>query len=453
MASNVVFDVIAKDRASNTFDKVGRSTDRTSSSFRKLGSIAKWGGLAVAAAGALAAKSLFDMTQAAIADEAAQKTLALALRNNTKATDEQVAAVEDWIAAQGKALGVADDELRPALARLVTATKDVEEAQRLAALAMDVSAGTGKSLQTVTEALMKAQNGSLTGLSRLGVATKDVDGKTKSLNEITKELATTYSGQASEAAETTSGKFKRLQVQFDETKEAVGARLLPIVNRFGGFVLDTLIPAVQRLSNWLRDHLGPAFKRVGQFIRDDVVPAARDFLKWYRDEIHPFLARAMRPVLQAISAAFRDVTKTVQDNKTEIRALKNACADLTEVFARMMPFLTKSWPAAFRAMGAAVSAQILTISRMVELLNSAVRAVQTLSAAISKIPKPNINLPDLNPFRTSAYGLSGGGGGGFVSASSGPVYMTPVIVQVDGRTLYESMQQLYRTSGGTLGVA
>jgi len=90
--------------------------------------------------------------KAAIEDEKAQVSLAQTLRNTTKATDQQIAATEDYIDATARATGIADDQLRPSLDRLVRSTQDVTKAQKLQQLALDIAAGTGKDLATVTEA-------------------------------------------------------------------------------------------------------------------------------------------------------------------------------------------------------------------------------------------------------------------------------------------------------------
>jgi hypothetical protein len=106
---------------------------------------------AAAAVGALGVAA-FDAAKGAMEDAAAQAVLAKSITNNTNATKAQIAANEDWISTQGKLLGVADDELRPVLGKLVAQTKSVTEAQKLASLAMDVAAATGKPLATVSEA-------------------------------------------------------------------------------------------------------------------------------------------------------------------------------------------------------------------------------------------------------------------------------------------------------------
>ena len=285
MSTSLTFDILARDRASDKFDKVGRSASGSAS---KLKNFAKVGALAVAAGAVVAGKALFDMGKAAAEDEKSQKMLATALKNSTGATKGQVKATEDWITKQGKALGVADDELRPALAKLASATGDVGKAQKLTSLAMDVSAGTGKSLKTVTEALQKAQNGSLGGLSRLGVATKNADGSTKSLAEVTKELARVHEGQASKAANTTEGKFGRLKLMFDETKESIGAKLLPMAGKLADWFMNKVVPAAGKLGDWIQQKLIPPIRDFAE----NAAPKARsimDALKGAFQDAKPFL--------------------------------------------------------------------------------------------------------------------------------------------------------------------
>lgn len=185
---------------------------------------------AAAALTALAAAA-FSSAKAAMEDEAAQVQLALALKNNTSATDAQIKANEDFIATQGKLFGVTDDDLRPAIARLVTQTHDLDKAQRLVSIAQDVSAGTGKDLSTVTEALAKAAGGSTTALGKLSPELKQLMKDGLSADEAIAKLAETFDGAASTAAETAQGKFKRLGVALNETKESIGAALLPAVEK------------------------------------------------------------------------------------------------------------------------------------------------------------------------------------------------------------------------------
>ncbi len=262
-STSVVFDILARDRASDKFDNLGRSAEHSTGKMSKLGTVAKGaaktGVLALAVGAGFAVKGLYDMTKSAIEDEAAQKKLENALKNNANATDSQVGSVEKWISAQGKALGVTDDELRPALGRLVTATKDVGKAQQLASLAMDVSAGSGKSLESVSTALMKAANGNVSSLSRLGINTKNAKGETITFEQAQKRMAATFKGAAEKNANTLSGKMQRLKVVLSEAGEEIGAKLIPVVTKMADWFLKKGIPAMEAFGKFLSEKLPPVF--------------------------------------------------------------------------------------------------------------------------------------------------------------------------------------------------
>ena len=204
-----------------------------------------------AAAGAMAIKIGIDAVKAAVEDEKAQKSLAITLRNTTKATDAQVKAVEDYIDKTARASGIADDVLRPSLDRLLRSTSDITKAQKLQTLALDIAAGTGKDLATVTEALGKAYDGNLGALKRIGVPLDENIVKTKDFDAATKALSETFAGQAAAAAETFAGRMARIKIAIDEAKEQLGQALLPLLERFARFATEQLAPALQGLVDGL----------------------------------------------------------------------------------------------------------------------------------------------------------------------------------------------------------
>lgn len=230
--------------ASKGLDAADKATGRWSSGAQKAGKVA--GGILAAGVGA-AAVAIGKGTQSAIEDAAAQARLAKALENSAGATSTQVKAVEDWISKTALATGVADDDLRPAFEKLVGATGDVGKAQSLMTTAMDTAAARGISLEQVTKALEKAQNGQVSGLSRLGISTEDAAGKMIGMDEAVKRLNETYGGQAAVAADTLAGKQARLKVAYDEIMETIGAKLLP--------VLTTLAEKVMVLVTWISENL------------------------------------------------------------------------------------------------------------------------------------------------------------------------------------------------------
>ena len=202
---------------------------------------------AVAAMGALTVAAGYSI-KAAVEDSAAQAILAKTLQNVTGATDTQVAAIESQINAMQMATGVADDELRPAFASLVRVTQDVATATDGLKLAMDISAGTGKDLSSVSDALAKAYGGNYKALGLLSPELKKMIKDGASLDEVMAALAKTFGGQAAVAAGTAQGQFKRLNVALDEAKESIGMALLPAVM--------AVLPYLISFGNWAADHTG-----------------------------------------------------------------------------------------------------------------------------------------------------------------------------------------------------
>jgi hypothetical protein len=250
-------------------DGLDKADKETKSFSSKLGSALKTGALAFAAlgaaAGAAAIKIGVDAVKAAIEDEKAQISLAQTLKNVTKATDAQVKATEDYIDKTARATGIADDQLRPSLDRLVRSTQDVTKAQKLQQLALDIAAGTGKDLATVTEALGKAYDGNLGALKRIGVPLDENIVKTKDFDAAVIALSETFEGQADAAANTFAGRLARFKVAIDEAKESLGQALLPLLERFAKFATDTLAPALQGIIDGLTGKKKSVVPSLGMF--------------------------------------------------------------------------------------------------------------------------------------------------------------------------------------------
>jgi hypothetical protein len=234
---------------------------------------------AAAAAAAYAGKLAIEGVKAAIEDEAAQKRLALALENVTGATEAQIAAVEEQITKTSLATGIADDQLRPALQRLATATGSVEQSQKLLTLALDISAATGKSVETVSNALGKAYEGNTSSLARLGIGLSTAEIKTMGLQGAVNQLGQTFGGAAAVQANTFEGQIQRLKVGFDEAKESIGAALLPTLQNLLNFFINTVIPKFIEFKNAALkpvqdaiDNNREALTTLYNFIRNFIIP-------------------------------------------------------------------------------------------------------------------------------------------------------------------------------------
>jgi len=177
-----------------------------------------------AAAGALAIKFGVDGVKAAMEDEAALEKLATTLGNVGLAHDQPK--IEEFISGLERSLGIADDELRPAYDRLVRSIGDTEEANEALSLALDVSAGSGKSLDAVVQALGRGYDGNTQGLSRLGAGIDKATLATGDMRIISESLAKTFAGQSTTSAQTFEGQIGRVTVGFDNLKESFGRGFL-----------------------------------------------------------------------------------------------------------------------------------------------------------------------------------------------------------------------------------
>jgi hypothetical protein len=200
---------------------------------------------AFAIVGAAVTAFAVSAVKAAAEDEAAQQKLAQTLKATTDATQAQVEGIDRYITKVSIASARTDDELRPALSRLARSTGDVEKAQSLLTLSLDISAATGKSLEAVSNALARANEGNTTALSRLGLGIDATTLKNQSLDVTVAQLAKTYAGFSENEASTAEGKFKSLTIATDEVKESVGAALLPVITELATYILEEVVPAIQ----------------------------------------------------------------------------------------------------------------------------------------------------------------------------------------------------------------
>lgn len=227
--------------------KAGTATATFDTSLKKLGGVI---------ASTYAAKTVVDFGVAAVKaaadDAAAQAVLANAMRNTTKATDDQIAAMEDWITKTSHATGFLDDSMRPSMAALLRVTKDQTKAQELMSLAMNVSRGTGKDLESVSTAIAKAYGGSTTALTKLVPGIKLASDGTFTFALAQERLNEQFGGAAAEYAETAQGRLERLNAQYQDMKETIGEALMPVMEQLVGVVaavfgwFSKLDPATQQ---------------------------------------------------------------------------------------------------------------------------------------------------------------------------------------------------------------
>jgi len=227
--------------------------------------IAKSIGLATLATGALAVKLGKDAVQGAMEDQKAQISLATALRNTVGATDAQIASTVAYLDALELQVGINNNELIPSLQKLTQATGDIEQAQALQALALDVSAGTGKSLIAVTDGIVRAIGGNIGALKRLGIPLDEAIVKNKDLNGALSVLSTTFGGQALNRAETFEFQIQRLRLQFDQTLDTLGHALIPVLQELAEVFRADILPVFEQFIADNKDQIADTLRGIVQF--------------------------------------------------------------------------------------------------------------------------------------------------------------------------------------------
>jgi hypothetical protein len=280
---------------------------------------------AAAAAAAYAIKIGVDGVKAAIADEQSQLRLAQSLEKATGATKEQIAATETSIDKMARATGVADDQLRPALARLALSTNSTSKAQELLALALDISTQTGKPLEGVANALGKAYDGNTASLGKLGVGLSTAELKAMSFTDVQQKLTNLFGGAASANAQTFQGRMDRLKVAFDEGVETIGYKLLPIIEKLLGFLLDKVIPGFNNfiklfdpLKKVVEDNK-ETFAAFGAFIVDYIVPvitqklgSAISFVATIANAVLPIIGGVIKMISSMVSVAIDGINALIR---------------------------------------------------------------------------------------------------------------------------------------------
>jgi len=390
----------------------------------KMGKVGKVVGAAfvaaAAAAGAYAIKIGVEGVKAAIEDEKAQTQLALALENATGATTAQIAATEQSILKMSLATGVADDQLRPALGRLVRSTGDITKAQDLLSTALDVSTATGKPLETVANALGKAYDGNSAALGKLGIGLSSAELKTMSFTDVQGKLTDLFGGAAARNADTYAGRIARMQVAFDEAKETIGFALLPILEKVMTFINDNALPAINAFSKAFSldgDGLGGVIINVGKI-----------------------MSQVFTPIINGLVKAFGYVKDAIGDNLDTFKVFGAYIATY------LAPVIGTVLGGALQVAGKIAGTVIDVIAGVIKVLNGliggAIAGINGLISAynfannifggndIAKISAPTVSVPSIStssvstsiPSIPTVSGISGGGttssGGGISTAAS-----------------------------------
>ena len=243
--ANVVIDIATEFTGKKAFKEAETSTDRLTKNVK---------GLAKGLLAVYSAQKLLSYAKASVKafaeDDKAAKSLGVTLKNLGLAYGANVGTVNGFISRLEMQTGVLDDELRPAMDRLLRATGDVAKSQELLNLALDIAAGTGKSVTQVSQSLQKAYLGQTQALGRLGVGLSRAELTSSSFEEIQQRLTTLFAGQAVSAADSYAGSLAKLTIAGNNAKETIGEGLIDALKAASGSqTVDPVVKGINSIAN------------------------------------------------------------------------------------------------------------------------------------------------------------------------------------------------------------
>ena len=453
---------------------VNKALDDTASTHQRMGAAIQKA--AVPAAAALTAIAGFSVEAAHAAAEhaAEQDKLAHVLERTTGATSEQAASMNDWIEHLSEATGVSQDELGPAMGTLATSIGSVSGAQKALNEALDVSAATGRSVTSISEAMAKAHNGNLGALYRLVPGISAAAKASKDYSVVMAEVAQKTGGAMTESTKTAAGQYEIFTNQMKILNEQLGAIFLPI--------LQAVIPLMTKAAEVAGDHtkaiqilvgvvgalsvgilaLNAALKAY-EIIMNAVKVATEAWTLAQRALDFALAANPIGVVIVAVAALAAAIVVAYERSATFRRivqeafgaaeaAISGAFHAITAAASAAWSFIEAHWRIgafAFGPLGAAIvllvdhfgavekagvaafNAVSGAVNAVLGPIEAAIRAVEDLIHALGNIHVPSIHIP--NPFSLPAGspGPAPAVAGYAAGSSSGSSYTINVYGAVD----------------------
>lgn len=285
MTTSLAFDIIARDRASSTFDKVGKSASSSTQTLKKFGTIAAVGFAAAGTAAVGAGKYFFGVSAR------------LELMGNKAKTvfGGQIGMVDKWAKANAGAMGLTSREATGLAANFADLLIPMGFARKQAAgMSTDVvglsgalsqwSGGT-RSAAEVSEILAKAMLGERDGLKELGISISDADVQARLLKTgqdklkgsaleqakalITQKLIFEKSTDAQKAFAKGGSPLlsaqARIKARLGEVRDAIAVKLIPAFATAADWAtkkLPVAFDTVKRALGKVRDKIDTAFDKL-----------------------------------------------------------------------------------------------------------------------------------------------------------------------------------------------
>ena len=274
--------IIVENKGKKALSDVDKSVNKLSKSFKKLAGAAGIGlsTAAVVKFGKAAAKAFME-------DEKAASRLAMSVKN--LGLGFEIPRIERYIANLSAMSGVTDDQLRPAMQRLLQTTGSVTKSQELLNQAIDISRGSGVDYETVVNDLSMAYVGNTKGLRKYSLGLSQAELKTMSFADVQSKFASLFKGSNAAYLDTYAGKFELINTAVGEASEKIGGALVEsLVAAFAAGDPQEFVAKIEGLSQKIASMVATAvfgFKKLYYLTSDQAILASLNPFDNYENEV------------------------------------------------------------------------------------------------------------------------------------------------------------------------
>jgi hypothetical protein len=274
--------IIVENKGKKALGDTDKDVKKLSKSFKKLA-----GSLGIGLSVAAVVKFGKEAAKAFIEDEKAASRLAMSVKNLGLGFES--VRIESFISELSAMSGVTDDQLRPAMQKLLQTTGSVTKSQELLNQALDISRGSGEDYETVVNDLSMAYVGNTKGLRKYALGLSQAELKTMSFADVQSKFAATFKGSNAAYLDTYAGKFELINTAVGEASEKIGGALVEsLVAAFAAGDPQEFVAKIEGLATKIASMVATAvfgFKKLYYLTSDQAILASLNPFDNYENEV------------------------------------------------------------------------------------------------------------------------------------------------------------------------
>ena len=225
--------------------------------------------------------------KAFIENEKSARRLAISVKN--LGLSFETPRIERFLDEVSRMSGIEGERLRASFQTLVQTTGSVTKSQELLTQALDISAGSGVALETVSNDLAAAYIGNNKGLTKYYLGLTKAELKTMSFAQVQEKLNEQFSGANADYLETYAGKFQVIQEAADNAQEIIGGALVEsLVSAFAAGDPQEFVAKIEGLATMIASMVATAvfgFKKLYYLTSDQAILASLNPFDNYENDV------------------------------------------------------------------------------------------------------------------------------------------------------------------------